>query len=135
METWLIDLLVAGSKKAMVNAYAPYSNFKVGAAVLGETGEIYTGCNVENASYGLSMCAERTAIYKAVSAGEKHIKAVAISASSGKIEFPCGACRQVMSEFALPNDTVVIYLASDQGLERYTLAELFPHAFKLMSEK
>lgn len=115
----------------MGNAYAPYSNFKVGAAVLAESGRIYSGCNVENASYGLSVCAERVAILKAVSEGEREIRAVAISNSSGKPSPPCGACRQVMAEFAPKDEPMMTYLVSDQGVETYTLDDLLPHAFRL----
>ena len=124
----MIDRLVAESKAAMEHAYAPYSSFRVGAAVLGASGRMYSGCNVENASYGLSVCAERVAIFKAVSEGEKQIEAIAIANSSGKPAFPCGACRQVMAEFA--PDGMEIYLVSDEGVEKHTLAELLPHAFK-----
>jgi len=123
------DSLVAASIAAMAHAYAPYSNFKVGAAVLGASGRIYSGCNVENASYGLSICAERVSIFKAVSEGEREIRAIAIANSSGKPAFPCGACRQVMAEFA--SDGMDIYLVSDEGVDKYTLAELLPHAFRL----
>ena len=125
-----MESLIEASKAAMEHAYAPYSGFKVGAAVLGSSGKIYSGCNVENASYGLSICAERAAIFKAVCAGERAIRAVAISNSSGKAAFPCGACRQVMAEFAPADETVHIYLISDGGIETYTLADLLPHAFK-----
>ena len=113
----------------MAHAYAPYSGFKVGAAALGASGRVYSGCNVENASYGLSVCAERVAIFKALSEGETEIKGVAIANSSGKSAFPCGACRQVMAEFA--SDDMEIYLVSDEGVQDYTLADLLPHAFKL----
>ena len=123
------DSLVEASRGAIEQAYAPYSNFKVGAAVMGASGRIYSGCNVENASYGLSVCAERVAIFKAVSEGETEIKAIAIANSTGKPAFPCGACRQVMAEFA--PDGMEIYLVSDEGVEKYMLAELLPHAFKL----
>ena len=126
-----VDGLIAASKMAVDNAYAPYSGFKVGAAVLGGSGKVYTGCNVENASYGLSICAERAAIYKAVSEGEREIRAVAISNSSGKVAFPCGACRQVMAEFAPAGDGVTVYLVSDAGVEAHSLSDLLPHAFKL----
>lgn len=128
------DKLIAASKSAMEHAHAPYSGFKVGAAVLGGSGKVYTGCNVENASYGLSICAERTAILKAVSEGEKRICAIAISNSSGKLAFPCGACRQVMAEFAPETVSMTIYLVSDQGVEEYPLADLLPHAFGLPPE-
>jgi len=125
------DMLIAASRSAMEHAYAPYSGFKVGAAVLGGSGGIYTGANVENASYGLSVCAERTAIFSAISAGETEITAVAISNSSGRAAFPCGACRQVMAEFAPKTGSMTIYLVSDQGVEQYTLADLLPHGFAL----
>ena len=125
------DELVRISKRAMERAYAPYSNFKVGAAVLGASGRVYSGCNVENASYGLSVCAERTAIFKAVSEGEQEIRAIAISSSSGKPAFPCGACRQVMAEFAPSGENMQVYLVSDQGVETHTLADLLPHEFRL----
>lgn len=126
-----LNKLVAASKYAMEHAYAPYSGFKVGATVLGESERIYSGCNVENASYGLSICAERTAILKAISEGEKKIRAVAIACSSGKPAFPCGACRQVMAEFAPKDGAMGVYLVSDEGVEEYTLTDLLPHAFKL----
>ena len=127
------DTLVSAAKSAMENAYAPYSNFKVGAAVLGKSGKVYTGCNVENASYGLSVCAERTAVFNAVCAGEREITAVAI-AVPGEPAFPCGACRQVLAEFAPSDGGMNVYLVSDQGVEEYTLAELLPHSFRLQPE-
>lgn len=125
------DLLVGASQAAMKQAYAPYSKFMVGAAVLGASGRIYSGCNVENASYGLSICAERAAIFEAVCSGEREIRAVAISTSSGEVAFPCGACRQVIAEFVPDGADLPVYLASSNEVETYTLAELFPHAFKL----
>lgn len=125
------DELITGAVEAMKNAYAPYSGFSVGAAVMGGSGNVYSGCNVENASYGLSVCAERAAIMKAVGEGERYIKAVAIASSDGKAAFPCGACRQVMSEFAENPGDMVIILVSDEGAKSFTLAELFPHPFEL----
>ncbi len=125
-----VKSLVAQSRTAMERAYAPYSGFKVGAAVLGGSGKVYTGCNVENVSFGLTVCAERTAILKAVSEGEREIRAVAISNSSAGAVSPCGACRQVMVEFAPSDHQLQIYLASDGGVETYTLADLLPRAFK-----
>src|SRR3989339_2003062 len=94
------DKLVEAAIKYRENAYAPYSNFLVGAAVQGDSGKIYGGCNVENASYGMTICAERVAITKAVSEGETGIKKIAIVTSSDEVSFPCGACRQVLAEFA-----------------------------------
>lgn len=93
----LLKKLIDIAKRSQKNSYSPYSRYPVGASVLTESGKIYGGCNIENVSFGLSMCAERTAIFKAVSSGEKKIKAVCIVAKSAT---PCGACRQVMIEFA-----------------------------------
>ena len=99
--------LLQMAKKASKNAYAPYSNFHVGAAVQTKSGKIFTGCNVENASYGATVCAERIAIFKAVSEGESELMAIAIFVDSDKLFPPCGMCRQVMSEFS--SDLVIIY--------------------------
>jgi len=126
-----MDELMRAARAAMEKAYAPYSGFKVGAAVLGGSGGIYAGCNVENASYGLTVCAERVAVFNAVSAGEKEIRAVAIANTTGKPAFPCGACRQVLAEFAPSDGKMEIHLVSDEGIETHTLAELLPHAFKV----
>lgn len=126
-----IESLLQASRVAMEQAYAAYSGFKVGSAVLGANGEIYSGCNVENASYGLSICAERSAVARMVCAGERSIRAIAISASSGEAAFPCGACRQVLAEFAPAGEPVSIYLVTGDGVEEYTLADLLPHAFTL----
>ena len=107
-------------------AYAPYSKFLVGAALLATNGEVFTGCNVENASYGLTICAERTAVFKAVSAGVQTFSAIAISVlGSGS---PCGACRQVLNEF---NPDLQVYLADENGMVTHetTLAVLLPRAF------
>ena len=115
----------------MENAYAPYSGFKVGAGALAASGKMYIGCNIENASYGLTVCAERVAIFDAVSNGEREIKAVAISNSHGTPAFPCGACLQVMAEFAPRGEDMRIVLLSDQGTQEYKLSDLLPHAFRL----
>ncbi len=119
--------LITDAKAAMKLAYAPYSNFKVGAAVLAESGKIYVGCNIENVSYGATNCAERTAIFKAVSEGECCIKAVAIASSSGEETFPCGVCRQVMCEF-MEADGLII-LSKEEGWSEYSLESLIPHGF------
>ena len=114
-------------------AYAPYSNFCVGAALLTKSGKIYTGCNVENAGYSATNCAERTAFFKAVSEGEREFTAIAIAGGiSGEAPveyaYPCGICRQVMQEFC--RDDFVIYVVnSEQDYQRYTLKELLPFGF------
>ena len=113
-------------------AYAPYSGFHVGAALLTAGGRVFTGCNVENSSYGGSICAERTAAVKAVSEGECSFEAVAISGSGEGETFPCGICRQFLSEFASAGMRVI--LKDEKGLIRtYTLEELMPHSFKLVN--
>lgn len=119
--------LVAAAKKAMKNAYAPYSKFKVGAAVLGGSGKIYAGVNVENASYGLTVCAERNAVAAAAAAGEKRIKAVAVAADTSRPTPPCGACRQVLAEFCGDADVI---LAGRKGIATRKLSALLPEAFK-----
>jgi cytidine deaminase len=127
------DTLLLAARTAMANAYAPYSNIRVAAALLIEDGSIVTGVNVENASYGLTICAERTAVVSAVTQGKQWIKAVAITTNGTKPISPCGACRQVLSEFSF-SDTIVI-LDVGEGLMPtiYKLAELLPMAFKLCS--
>lgn len=117
--------LIQEAIEAAMYAYAPYSNYRVGAALLTQSGHIYRGCNVENAAYGSSICAERTAIFKAVSEGEKEFQAIVVATLNGGA--PCGPCRQVMREFA-PNLTVVI--ADFEGEFRYsTLSDLLPDNF------
>ena len=119
--------LIEIAKQAMKYAYAPYSHFKVGAALITETGHIYTGCNIENVSYGATNCAERTAIFKAVSEGERHIKKIAIVSSAGKPALPCGICRQVLSEF-MDSDGIVILEIENKAKEFY-LRDLLPYCF------
>lgn len=115
---------------ARENAYAPYSKFKVGAAVLCESGKIYTGANIENVSYGLTNCAERSAIFSAMSAGERKICAIAIVGGKDECDYtmPCGACRQVLSEFADAHCPVYL-VKSETEMKEYTLGELLPYAF------
>jgi len=116
------------AKKAMERAYAPYSNYKVGAALVCDDGTVFKGCNIENASYGLTNCAERTAVFSAIAAGKRKFKAIAIAASGEATPFPCGACRQVLAEFCDPDFS--IYVASDADTyETTTLDELLPHRF------
>ena len=120
------ELLIDSAKKAQKNAYAPYSGFKVGAALLTKSGKIYTGCNVENASYGLACCAERNAVFKAISEGEKEFRAIAIMSDSAEPTAPCGACRQVLNEFA-PN--IKIIMTGLKGTKISSLKKLLPCAF------
>jgi cytidine deaminase len=119
--------LTRAARAAARQAYAPYSKFRVGAAVLAGSGRIYTGANVENASYGLSNCAERTAIFAAVAAGERRLVAVAVHTPTGKPTPPCGACRQVINEFG-PRAAIVCTCASRARLAT-TLDQLLPAAF------
>lgn len=121
----LIDMAL----KAMENAYAPYSGFKVGAALLCSDKKVYTGCNIENSSYGASNCAERTAIFKAVSEGEREFEKIAIVSSSGDFTFPCGICRQVLSEF-MYDKTVVLFSEKD-GIREFKVKDFLPEAFRL----
>ena len=122
--------LMSEAKKVSENAYAKYSDFPVGACVLYKSGKKYVGCNVENASYGLAICAERNAVSNAISQGEKtEIEAIAIYSPKQKMCTPCGACRQWLSEFA--NDDAKIILEDENGLIILTMAEIFPHSFKL----
>ena len=122
-----MEELVVAAKGAREKAYVPYSNFKVGAAVLTQSGAIYTGCNVENASYGLCNCAERTAIFKAVSEGEREFVAIAIVADTEEPVAPCGACRQVMAEFEIQK-IIMSNLHNKQYIA--TLEELLPYSFE-----
>ena len=125
--------LVARAKEAMERAYAPYSGFTVGAALLGKSGPVYVGCNVENASYPVTCCAERTALFAAVAAGERAFSALAVVGGRGGVveDFcpPCGICRQALSEFcpaAFP-----VYLWRPDEVQCLTLGDLLPHAFQL----
>lgn len=121
--------LIQEAKKARGNAYAPYSKFKVGAALLTKKDKVYTGANVENSSYGLSMCAERVALFGAVSSGEKEFSKLAIVADTKEPVTPCGACRQILLEFC---DDLEIISATIKGkVKRYTLKELYPFPFKV----
>jgi len=122
--------LLQVAMKAKKGAYAPYSHYQVGAAVLTSGEHVYTGVNVENVSFGATNCAERTAVFKAVSEGERKIMAVAVAGSGDTIPYPCGICRQVLAEFG-DQDTRVICSNSNDSYEVYTLGELLPHAFKL----
>lgn len=120
--------LVEAAKAARELAYAPYSGFAVGAAVRAKSGHTYSGCNVENASYGLTVCAERVALFRAVAAGEREITEVAVVSEPGAA--PCGACRQVLAEFASLSGQVEIIVVSGRGHElHFTLKQLLPASF------
>jgi len=124
--------LLAAAQKAMKHAYAPYSQFKVGAALLTSKGKVFSGCNVENASYGLSNCAERTAIFTAIaeSGPRLDIRAIAVVNDQGVPCSPCGACRQTIHEFSAP-DTIIFFPGENNTLAQTTMAELLPAAFNL----
>ncbi len=125
--------LIKEAFEAREKSYAPYSGFRVGAALLTDEGKVYRGCNIENAAYGPSICAERTAIFKAVSDGERHFKAIAVTGGyDGKemgFAVPCGVCRQVMAEFMNEDSFRIIVAASEQNYREYTLKQLLPDSF------
>ena len=124
--------LLRAAAIAAKNAHAPYSKFRVGSALLADDGKIFNGCNVENASYGLTICAERNAVFSAVASGKKKFSAIAIVASGDKPPYPCGACRQVLAEFCGPETKVFIAPISKLAdFETTTLGELLPKTFKL----
>jgi cytidine deaminase len=125
-----ITELYALAKKVRENAYAPYSGFKVGAALFSESGKIYVGCNVENASYGLTICAERAAIYNAISKGERAFKAIVICADETNPVPPCGACLQVMAEFG---DFDVFSFNLEGKFLQMRLSDLLPYTFRLFN--
>lgn len=128
-----ISKLIQEAIEIRNKAYAPYSNFLVGAALLSASGKIYTGCNIENASYTPSNCAERTAFFKAVSEGEKHFKAIAVVGAKrdDDLDFcpPCGVCRQVMMEFCNPKEFEIIVAKSVDEYKVFTLEEILPMGF------
>jgi len=125
----MMDKLIAEAKMAREKAYAPYSNFKVGAAVLTIDGKIFTGCNVENSSYGLSICAERAAIFNAVSSGYKEFTKIAVVTDSDTPSSPCGACRQVIFEFGDDIEVIMANLKGEIKIEK--ISELLKDGFKL----
>ncbi len=124
----MIKELIAEGLRSRESAYAPYSGFKVGAAVLGDDGKIYGGFNIENASYGATNCAERTAIFTALNMGVKRIHALAVTGDPNDFTFPCGICRQVMTEFA-DGDMPVFIVKNKEEYMVMTLSELLPGAF------
>lgn len=124
------EMLIEAAKRAREKAYVPYSTFPVGAALITEDGTLFTGCNIENASFGLTNCAERTAIFKAVSEGHRKFTAIAVVADTPEACSPCGACRQVMSEFG-PDARVILTNLRGHTLVT-TVRELLPGAFTPM---
>lgn len=122
--------LIAQAVKAKEFAYVPYSNFRVGAALLATSGRIYTGCNIENAGFSATNCAERTAVFKAVSEGEREFEAIVINGDNHDYLPPCGVCRQVLAEFCDPDTFQVIFAKNQQDYRIMTLGELLPEAFR-----
>ena len=122
--------LIAEAMKAKEFAYAPYSHFRVGAALLTESGRIYTGCNVQNASFSATNCAERTAVFTAVAQGEKEFRAIAVNGDTENYLPPCGVCRQVLAEFCDLETFQVILANNEQDYRVVTLAQLLPGAFQ-----
>lgn len=121
------QVLLGHAKKAMKNAYAPYSKYKVGAALLTKSGKVFTGCNIENNSYGLTICAERVAVFNAVSEGERKFKMMAIISSDSKLAMPCGACLQVMVEFT---HKMPLIIGNNKGkIIKRDLSTLIPEPF------
>lgn len=121
--------LIAKAKEALKYSYSPYSHFAVGAALLSGDGRVFTGCNIENASFGATNCAERTAIFKAVSEGVKDFKAIAIVCLGDQPAYPCGICRQVMSEFFNPETKILV--EADGAVKTYTMSDILPDSFSL----
>lgn len=129
-----VEALVSAALEARERAYCPYSGFAVGAALLAADGRIFTGCNIENATQGPGVCAERTALYKAVSEGVRDFTAIAVAGGKAGLppeQFcpPCGVCRQALAEFCRPD--LVVILAGPESCRAYTLGEIFPFAFRL----
>lgn len=122
------ELLIKEANEAQKHAYVPYSNFPVGAALLTKDGKVYHGCNIENAAYGVTNCAERTALFKAISEGEKDFVMLAVIADTDRPVPPCGACRQVIAELC-PKNMKVVLTNRNREIKEITVAELLPFAF------
>jgi len=123
----MTDALLQAALEARENAHAPYSHFGVGAALEDSAGRLHTGCNIENATYGLTLCAERVAVFKAISEGVRAFRRIAIAADTDRLAPPCGACRQILWEFC--GDAEVILSNLSGKSERYRMSELLPKAF------
>ena len=121
------EALLQAAKEGMKKSYSPYSNFSVGAALLTKDGKVFRGCNIENASYGAAICAERTAMVKAISEGYQEFEKIAIVCSNGTFAYPCGICRQFISEFML--DGTVIIEDKNEGIREIPVKDLLPEAF------
>lgn len=122
-----INELINNAIKAREHSYSPYSKFKVGAALKAKNGKVFTGCNIENSSYGLSICAEREAVFKAISSGEKDLDTIVVVTDSNKLITPCGACRQVIWEFSKNLTIVVVNLKGKK--KKFKIKELLAHPF------
>ncbi len=129
LSTSEIEKLVAAALAVRQLAYAPYSQFKVGAAILSESGSIVSGCNVENASYGLTLCAERNATTSMIAQGMRRMSAIAVACSGAGS--PCGACRQVLAEFGEQIEVILVNADDERIVAQWNIRELLPHAFKL----
>lgn len=134
MDKQQLFTLISSAKEARKSSYSPYSEYCVGAALLASSGEIVTGCNIENAAYGPTICAERTAIFKAISEGVRSFEAIAIAGSPKgdlitQFAYPCGVCRQVMMEFCDPDTFIIICVGPDDSYQTFTLKELLPLGF------
>lgn len=127
--TTSLDMLLNAARAVVKNAYAPYSKLKVGAAALFDDGAVITGVNVENASFGLTICAERAALVAAISQGNRRLRALAIASSARTTLPPCGACRQAIAEFS-DGDTIVVLDRADGKVETHLISELLPLSFK-----
>ncbi|MCH1495177.1 MAG: cytidine deaminase [Rubripirellula sp.] len=125
----MLDEAIKLAAEVTKHAYAPYSEFPVGCVIIDQTNEMHVGCNVENASYGLTMCAERNATGNAISSGAKQFKTIIIA--SREAVTPCGACRQVLAEFSSPETEVILLDLDGNQRERHSLTSLLPHQFKL----
>ncbi len=122
-----MDALAQAALQVRENAHAPFSKFRVGAALEDDSGRVHTGCNVENATYGLTMCAERVAVFKAISEGARKFRRIAVAADTDRLTPPCGACRQILWEFCGDIDLI---LTNPRGkTETYRLSDLFPRPF------
>ncbi|MBI4873939.1 MAG: cytidine deaminase [Acidobacteria bacterium] len=122
-----MDELLAAALQVRENAFAPYSNFRVGAALEDESGRVHTGCNVENSTYGLTVCAERVAVFKAISEGARRFRRIAVAAGAATPTPPCGACRQILWEFCGDIEVVLVNLKGET--KSYRMSELFPRPF------